>query len=109
MITCDQIKKAYDALLKADETQYQADENVISRKIQRENAFRDAMTKAATALGIMDENKQKLYALEQTSDLLTSLQDAEKVARLTAEVCRQSAMKVDCLNAQLRIECREHV
>ena len=103
MITPEQIATAYDAFLKADEAQFQAEETRIEKAIIREEKMMAAINEAI-ADGVTDPGRQQQKANRATREELTALRLAEKESRKAQHAVRQAGIVVDSLNKQAEAE-----
>lgn len=100
MIKVEDLKTAYDELLKADNEQFEAEEARIEAANAREKAFVEAMDEAISD-GITDQMRIQKKAEKATRTQLAALQAAEKGSRIAQHVYRQAGIKVDSLNRQM--------
>lgn len=103
MITPSQIADAYDAFLKADNAQFQAEEDRIQKSIEREEKMMAAINEAI-ADGVTDPGRQQQKAQRATRGELTWLRLAELESRKAQHAARQAGIVVDSLNKQLEAE-----
>jgi hypothetical protein len=103
MISADEIKKAYEALEKASEKQYDAEENRIAAAIVRDRAYVAEMNEASID-GVRDQPTLQRRCEKATRKQLESLQKAEKVSRKAAQCYRQAGIRVDSLIRQMEAE-----
>ncbi len=103
MISADDIKAAFDALLEADEEMYKAEEARIEAAQAREKAYLAAVEEAISD-GVADPARQQQRANKATRKQLTVLHQKEKAARAAQHKFRRAGMAVDSLKTQLEAE-----
>lgn len=103
MITADDIKKAYEVLLSADENQFHAEEARIEAAQVRERAYLMAMEEAI-ADGVRDQAILQKKGEKGSRKQLQKLQQKEKESRAAAHQYRQAGILVDSLNRQIEAE-----
>jgi hypothetical protein len=97
------LQAAYDDLMAAETTLYEAEEKRIETAIARENAFLAAINEAV-ADGITDPGRQQQKAQRATRDQLTALHQAEKASRQAQHEYKIAGMKLDSINRRIQLE-----
>jgi hypothetical protein len=96
------LQAAYDDLMAAETTLYEAEEKRIETAIARENAFLAAINEAV-ADGITDPGRQQQKAQRATRDQLTALHQAEKASRQAQHEYKIAGMKLDSINRRIQL------
>jgi hypothetical protein len=99
MISAQEMKTAYEAIIDAAQDYQEAEETRIAKADEREEAYQKAADEARLD-GITDEGKVHNKALKGSRKQLTALHLAEKKSRLAKNALQIAGMQVDSLVRQ---------